>query len=169
MKKKRFSVKKFGDWLVSNGGVLLATTSPWEVIRVKTNSGVLIAYRDKFGRQTWTGKLLRLRDAFLDGQPIKSISPNLKPRKNQRYQIAAISKRDGQSCWFCGKPLPNVDDITIEHLVAKAYGGPDHISNLVLACDDCNQAVGTLSVSEKVAIRERLQRQNSTAGKAVAA
>ncbi len=65
--------------------------------------------------------------------------------------------------------LTDVDDITIEHLVAKAFGGPDHISNLVLACDDCNQAVGTLSVSEKVAIRERLQRQNSTAGKAVAA
>ncbi|OLY45074.1 HNH endonuclease [Bartonella apis] len=169
MTKKSFSVEKFGDWLVSNGGVLLATTSPWEVIRVKTNSGVLIAYRDKFGRQTWKGELSRLRAAFLEGQPIKSISPNLKPRKNQRYQIAAISKRDGQKCWFCGKPLPNVDKITIEHLVAKAFGGPDHISNLVLACDACNQEVGTLSVSEKVAIRERLQSQHSIAGKAVAA
>jgi len=40
MTKPSFSVKKFGDWLVSNGGVLLATTSPWEVIRVKTNSGL---------------------------------------------------------------------------------------------------------------------------------
>ena len=169
MTKKSFPVEKFEDWLVSNGAILLPRTNEWEVVRVRTNAGVLVAYRNKFGNQTWPKELSRLKRAFLAKQTIASISPNHKRRTKQRFQIAAISKRDGQACWFCGKPLPNVDDITIEHLVAKAFGGPDHISNLVLACDDCNQAVGTLSVSEKVAIRERLQRQNSTAGKAVAA
>ena len=58
--------------------------------------------------------------------------------------------RDGDNCFFCRKPLAG--DLTVEHLVALAHGGPNHISNLVCAHAACNHEAGHLSVAEKVAL-----------------
>lgn len=74
--------------------------------------------------------------------------PQLTPYK----KIIAI--RDGKECFFCGIVLPK-DQLTIEHMVAVADGGTHHIKNLVLACTDCNKAVGRMSVADKVKFRDR--------------
>ena len=65
----------------------------------------------------------------------------------------ALLVRDGNACLFCGKPLDG--DITVEHLVAIAHGGPNHVSNLFLAHAACNQAAGHMSAPEKVALAIR--------------
>jgi hypothetical protein len=71
-------------------------------------------------------------------------------------QIAYLMARDGDRCFYCSTPLfspfpvPNTHGISVEHLVPKAHGGPDHASNLVLTCSPCNREMGALSAAEKV-------------------
>lgn len=149
-------ISEFKDWLVSKGAISLGLTSEWEVLRVKTCHGTLVVYRDKHGKETWPSDLQSLLNSFNKNESISSISPDKKPRSNQRHQVKALIERDGNSCWFCGLDFSEWKDdrVTIEHLVPKAHGGPDHISNLVLSCEPCNKKAGTLSVAEKVDLRE---------------
>jgi 5-methylcytosine-specific restriction endonuclease McrA len=45
-----------------------------------------------------------------------------------------------RTCAYCGKQqVP----LQIEHIVPRAYGGSDRVSNLILACEKCNIAKGT--------------------------
>jgi 5-methylcytosine-specific restriction endonuclease McrA len=49
-----------------------------------------------------------------------------------------------RACAHCGKQdVP----LQIEHVVARANGGTDRVSNLTLACEPCNQKKGTLDVA----------------------
>jgi hypothetical protein len=49
----------------------------------------------------------------------------------------------GRKCAYCGaEHVP----LQIEHIVARARGGSNRVSNLALACGPCNQAKGALSV-----------------------
>ena len=57
-------------------------------------------------------------------------------------------KRDGDSCFICGKPL--LDDITVEHLIGLSHGGRNFYWNRVLAHHDCNQAVNRMDLVEKI-------------------
>jgi len=66
----------------------------------------------------------------------------------------ALLRRDGNACFYCGEPTGE-DDRSLEHLVARAHGGPDHLSNLVLAHRRCNAVAGHLSAMEKIRIREQ--------------
>lgn len=51
----------------------------------------------------------------------------------------------GRCCAYCGKGnLP----LEVEHLVPKMRGGSSRISNLTLACGDCNQKKGNQTASE---------------------
>jgi 5-methylcytosine-specific restriction endonuclease McrA len=51
----------------------------------------------------------------------------------------------GRRCAYCGAiELP----LQIEHLVPRARGGTNRVSNLTLACQDCNQRKGTRTAEE---------------------
>lgn len=61
--------------------------------------------------------------------------------------IPAIRHRDGDKCWVCGrvcdfnklarrKNLPNA--ATVDHVIPRVNGGRDHMSNLKIACRECN-------------------------------
>lgn len=80
---KRFSMKKFKKWLVANGAVSLKHTNPYEILRVETSLGLLVAYKNKTGKQTWPVKLLRLRFNFLKDRAIPSLTPN-ENRRSER-------------------------------------------------------------------------------------
>ncbi len=50
-----------------------------------------------------------------------------------------------RKCAYCGKTdVP----LQIEHIVPKAKGGTNRISNLTIACDSCNKKKGTFSIQE---------------------
>ena len=50
-----------------------------------------------------------------------------------------------RTCVYCGaKNIP----LQVEHVIPKAKGGSNRVSNLTLACDSCNKAKGTLSLEE---------------------
>jgi hypothetical protein len=51
-------------------------------------------------------------------------------------------KRDRFRCTYCG--IPGTDaELEIDHIIAIAKGGSNHISNLTTACRSCNQAKGS--------------------------
>lgn len=91
----------------------------------------------------------------------RSVQPRMPPRPQNDALwndetlsiIDRLLARDGLCCWLCGTLLG--DDITIEHLVPKLYGGPNHISNYVLAHSECNHYLGSLHVAEKIKEREK--------------
>jgi len=67
-----------------------------------------------------------------------------------------LKKRDGPFCFFCGERERAGDKFTLEHIVAISRGGANGIANLALAHRRCNNAAGSLSVVEKVKMRERM-------------
>lgn len=58
-------------------------------------------------------------------------------RKKRRK--VRIAKRDGMKCNYCTRPFRRLSEATLDHFIPRSKGGSNHISNLVLACNDCNQ------------------------------
>lgn len=83
----------------------------------------------------------------LDAHP----SPTKSSKSKQ--DVDRLIDRDGNECFFCGNQFTDEDPATLEHLVARRHGGPDHMSNYALAHEACNRKADTLSVVEKVAMR----------------
>ncbi|MGO4738605.1 HNH endonuclease [Bosea sp. 2KB_26] len=155
-KRPAFKLDTFKSWLTECGAVIQPPTSQWEILRVQTCDGVQVVYRNSKEVQTWPESLIVAREAFERGNRM-SLSPDMKARKKLRHLIEDLAARDGLWCWFCEVGFLTSDsvEITIEHLVSKSHGGPNHPSNLVIACKPCNTEAGHLSVSEKVGLRDR--------------
>ena len=51
----------------------------------------------------------------------------------------------GRKCTYCGKE--NIP-LQIEHIVPRAKGGSNRVSNLCLACEKCNRAKGTKDIKD---------------------
>lgn len=106
---------------------------------------------------TWVSRLLRLA-------PITALSEELVRFDTQAMQderVQGIAYQQGtlagyelrsyllekwdHACTYCGKRRVQLQ---VEHLQAKARGGTDRPSNLVLSCPACNLAKGTQDVRE---------------------
>jgi len=46
---------------------------------------------------------------------------------------------ESDMCFYCKKRL-TLEESTLDHFVPQSKGGTNDISNLVIACVDCNQA-----------------------------
>lgn len=71
-----------------------------------------------------------------------------------------LCKRDGDCCWYCGKPFEERGkrSISIEHLIPKASGIEKWAPwNLVVAHRKCNGRAANRPVREKFALRDRLR------------
>lgn len=96
--------------------------------------------------------------------PIASISQELVRFDTQLMQNAEISgveyqqgelagyevreyllEKWGRKCAYCGATDTPLE---VEHITPKARGGSNHVSNLTLACHDCNQAKGSQTAAE---------------------
>jgi hypothetical protein len=64
------------------------------------------------------------------------------PRKYRLYKKLLV-ERDGLRCHYCDVVM-NYREAQIDHILAKARGGTDAPSNLVLACVRCNHVKSTL-------------------------
>lgn len=56
----------------------------------------------------------------------------------------------GRTCAYCG--ATNVP-LEVEHMIPKSRGGSDRVSNLSLACHDCNQEKDNRTVEEYAALK----------------
>ncbi|MBA3825563.1 MAG: HNH endonuclease, partial [Ktedonobacterales bacterium] len=62
------------------------------------------------------------------------------------YEIREyVLEKFRRCCAYCGKTTVPLE---IEHIIPKARGGSDRVSNLTLACHNCNQAKGTQTAAE---------------------
>lgn len=145
--------KKFHDWLRTQGAQLLPTTNPYEVARFIAHGRTCIVYQDSRGYTSATGFAQECVDAFRDGQRL-NMGFTQKPRSSMHKLKMVLLERDGPNCFFCGVLMLD-GDITVEHLVGRGKGGPDHQDNLALAHDGCNQFADNLPLIEKIKMRER--------------
>lgn len=144
---------KFEEFLTARGAQILQPTNEWEVLRFRSSVGVSIVYRNAQDGLTWTGNSAEAWSAFAKGQPWRG-TPKTKSLKNVDAKERAVLARDGAECFFCWKATTD-GNRTLEHLVARTHGGPNHLSNLFLAHRKCNAEAGHLSAVEKIRIRER--------------
>ena len=64
----------------------------------------------------------------------------------QGYEIREyLLEKWGRKCAYCGKS--NVP-LEIEHIVPKSRGGSNRVSNLTIACHECNQSKGNQTAKE---------------------
>jgi hypothetical protein len=47
-----------------------------------------------------------------------------------------VIARDGRVCQYCG--TTDAFSYSVDHIISRSQGGPDHIANLVVACQRCN-------------------------------
>jgi len=81
-------------------------------------------------------------------------NPELEGKEYQHGTLHGCEARQylnakwGYQCAYChAKGVP----LQVEHVVPKAKGGSDRISNLVIACQKCNQNKGVQSIEEFLA------------------
>lgn len=149
--KLRPRLQAFQDWLAARGAEVLVPTNEWEVARFKSGVSTGIVYRNGRGDITTQGAATAALKAFLNNLSWSAGVATTRTKK--QVNVQALLQRDGDKCFLCGKPLG--DDITRDHLVPVAHGGPNHISNLVLMHRACNVAVGHMPVMQKILMRER--------------
>lgn len=145
----------FRKSLAAAGAEILAATNPYEALRFRSLYGVGVIYIGK-GGQKWTPEAVMAKDHLKAGNG--SLAPvTVRGRRTDRATVNRLFERDGKDCFFCGTAL--AEDVTVEHLVSIAHGGPNHIANLFLAHQNCNQDAGHMSAPEKIkmAIRKRLK------------
>lgn len=107
--------------------------------------------------ETWAGRLIRLA-------PISSIAvetvrfdmqlmenPEVSGIEYQQGELVGYEVREyllekwGRNCVYCGaKDVP----LEVEHITPKTRGGSNRVSNLTIACTDCNQEKGSLTAEE---------------------
>jgi len=63
---------------------------------------------------------------------------NYKKRASIPLTMGALCIRDRHTCAYCGSQFRK-DDLTMEHIIPDARGGPRSWMNIVAACHSCNQ------------------------------
>lgn len=72
-------------------------------------------------------------------------------RRARRIRLALAQRQGGRrvplpdgttvlvaTCWWCREEAKVFGELTIDHVVPRAEGGSNHLSNLVLACPAAN-------------------------------
>ena len=139
-----------------------------------------MVYRSLRGRLTANEQAIAAFDHLADEAPGSLAPVPVSKRRvtgeRRAGEFARILERDGPGCFFCGGEFPPVNwdqdpgrAPTIEHLVAKAHGGPEHISNKFAAHSACNVSAGHMSAPEKIALRELMRAESAAAHQEAAA
>ncbi len=64
----------------------------------------------------------------------------------QGYEVREyLLQKFNRKCAYCGKKDVSLE---IEHIVPKSRGGSDRVSNLTIACHECNQSKGNQTAEE---------------------
>ena len=61
--------------------------------------------------------------------------------RQPKFSRANIYRRDRNMCQMCGKKF-HTEDLTIDHVIPRKFGGPETWENLVCACVSCNTQKG---------------------------
>lgn len=67
-----------------------------------------------------------------------------------------IFKRDSFTCQYCGKSAPEVV-LHVDHIMPVSKGGDNEITNLITACQTCNQGKSNIELDDATAIAKQKQ------------
>lgn len=148
---------EFIAWLIEGGAVLQPPKVENEYVRFIKPTGKQYTIMCQRGGDAYIagGEAQRLAEDFLSGMKVRwTKDAPLVPRggacaRKHNQTVLALAERDGWGCMYCGKAL-TFGTATIEHVVPKSKDGPTNLHNFVLACWECNQRVGDMSVAEKM-------------------
>lgn len=159
-------------WLESSGAVRATATNEFELRRWHTALGHLILYRNAKNDRRWvaakgSNQLVAIALAYRKGKVltlgiVEKQARKAKSRPVKDRMMGALLTRQDNACFYCGCLLSRgVDNglgsaalASFEHIVPLNKGGPDTLDNMVAACEPCNRDAGSLSVYEKVLLRE---------------
>lgn len=151
---REFDEDAFSEYVLKNGGTPLPTCMEYELARFNARGETCVIYGGKKGIR-FSGDLpLQVYKHFLAKED-KPLSGSRRVSVDKATR-AAIAERDGAACFFCGGVNFEDDTMTVEHLVSVSHGGPNHMSNYVLAHQSCNRKADRMSVFEKVQLRDEL-------------
>lgn len=150
-------LNKFKTYIEKRGAVIGESNNPYEIIRFKIYGDLQIIYKKASGVLTFSGT--ESENAYRKWKAGKNWTPPNRKRQQLSSRKLKLAQRDGMCCFFCGKPYPNVQLLTIEHLLSFKHGGTDNINNLALACgregNRCNEKLGHLSITQKILLRDK--------------
>lgn len=63
------------------------------------------------------------------------------PRSNVKFNRRNIFARDENRCQYCGQKFPT-SELSLDHIIPKAYNGKTTWTNIVCACTECNKRKG---------------------------
>lgn len=63
------------------------------------------------------------------------------PQSNVKFNRRNIFARDENKCQYCGQRFPT-SELSLDHIVPKAYNGKTTWTNIVCACTECNKRKG---------------------------
>jgi hypothetical protein len=72
------------------------------------------------------------------------------PKKKNHRKIVQLLQRDGDTCFYCHKPLGM--NITVEHLITEDEGGRLNLENTRLTHRGCNLGVRNMTYDEKMEV-----------------
>ena len=90
------------------------------------------------------------------------VNPEISGVQYQQGTLAGYSVREyllekhKRTCVYCGKQNVRLE---IEHITPRSRGGSDNVSNLTLACSDCNRKKGTKTLDEFLVKKPELIRK----------
>jgi hypothetical protein len=101
---------------------------------------------------------------------ITHISIALKVARNIHMRCRLAEAQSWKCCWCGTKCIPESGkkhSATIEHVQPRSQGGADEWENFAMACSDCNQRRGVLSVEDMMAgnFYKRKSQRKSGGGK----
>lgn len=151
----REAQENFRAWLSERGAEVLLPTNPWELIRFRANGQTSIVYQRKGGKVTYTGESWEAAEAWRSGDNTWNAGTDKFHRSSNSQSKRKLLGEQGPECFYCGEEF-SPKNLTVEHLVPRAHGGPNHVSNKVLACETCNKRADHLSAYQKVMLREKI-------------
>lgn len=144
---------EFKAWLARQGAELRTPTNPYEVVRFVAKGGTHVVYQNGRGTIKVSGIAREAYDAWRSGARWDAGIAKV-ARHSMAKARAALVERDGRACFYCGQDMPN-DDMTVEHLVSRDKGGPNHMDNLALVHERCNREADNLPLVEKIRLHCR--------------
>jgi hypothetical protein len=146
---------KLNNWLARQGAEVLLPTNPYEIARFIAHGGTHIIYVNGKGRISANGFALDAMTAYENGKSLDMGFAKSARTANTKRK-AVLLKRDGRECFYCGKEMED-GDITVEHLIPLDKGGNNRLENMALAHEACNQKVGNMPLTRKIAMRDKMR------------
>lgn len=126
--------------------VLNASYEPLSLVSVRR--AIVLLLREKAEVIETTQQMLRsCSSAYPVPLVIRLVHYVRLPHRKVPATRAAVMLRDAYVCQYCGD-MPGRQSLTVDHVVPRCHGGKHDWSNLVTACNRCNQRKGARTPEE---------------------